>query len=794
MTTHSPIRAGRLSALFFLLSFLTASAAPSPADCQSELEAGNARYVAGASRHPRLTAERRQEVAKGQTPFATVLSCSDSRVPVEYLFDQGLGDLFVVRVAGNVAQEDEIGSIEYGTGHLGTPLLVVLGHESCGAVKAVVENAEVHGSIPALLNSIRQPVDQALASQPGIIGDTLVQAAVEANVMSAIKAILTQSRIVRDQVRTGKLKVVGAVYDLGTGAVRWQGPHPEQAGLLAVAETESEHHDETVPDAHTTSEAATHAPEASSFHSTEAAEHATRLSGLTMAAGALAVLAIIGAVYVFSNRGMRKWPVSRRLAFGFVLILAVLGCLGIEGYVSLHTALRDFTAYRSDARHSILAANILENSLEMQNHSKELALFSDSQASVKYLRHRDALLTLIKQAEQTFDEPELRQKLTVISAEVLKHSELHDALRQAVASRNPSRIARAAKNASEFGERIDVEASTLLAEFEARQNRDGPRMAAEIMHTQSSIIGLGIVAVILGVGLAIIINRSISKPLAELADNLGTGADQTTAAAAQVSASSQSLAEGASEQAASMEETSASLEELSSMTKRNAENSHEARSLAANTHEAATAGGRQMQEMAHAMQGIQRSATEVTKIVKTIDEIAFQTNILALNAAVEAARAGEHGAGFAVVADEVRALAQRSAIAAKETAEKIEESVGNSRQGAALSERVASQFTEIETNIKRLVDLVAEIASASKEQSDGIGQMTQAVSQIDQVTQTNASAAEETAAAAEELHAQGQVLLEGVNLLRGLAGIAVTGTATKPRPSDKPKKTALAKR
>lgn len=771
MKTWQPLRIGRFCV--FLCSILTAYAVPTPSERLSELEAGNARYAAGTSTHPRLTAERRQEVAKGQNPFATVLSCSDSRVPVEQLFDQGVGDLFVVRVAGNVAQEDEIGSVEYGTGHLNTPLLIVLGHESCGAVKAVVENAAVHGSIPALLEAIRQPVDQARANHPGFTGDALVHAAVEANVMGSIKAILSQSRIVRDLVRSGKLKVVGAVYDLGTGAVRWQGIHPEQAGLLAVVETVFAAHDETGAHGEPQSShaAPAHEAEKASKLAGDDAEHSTRLSGVSMAAGVLVLLGIIGAVYVFSNRGMRKWPVSRRLAFGFTLILAVLAGLAVEGYVSLHTALSDFTAYRSDARHSVLSANIMEHYLEMQNHAKDLALFSNPKSAAEYTRHKDALLELVKQMEQIFHEPELLEKLTVIEADVKKHVELQNTLRQAVASGHRARIAEAAKNAAEFGERIDAEASALLAEFEAQQNRDGPRMSAEIMHTQSVIIGLGIAAVLLGVGLAIIISRSISNPLAELAGNLGAGADQTTAAAAQVSSSSQSLAEGASEQAASMEETSASLEELSSMTKRNAEHAQEARTVAATTQEAASVGARQMQEMAAAMEGIQQSSDEVTKIVKTIDEIAFQTNILALNAAVEAARAGEHGAGFAVVADEVRALAQRSATAAKETAVKIEESVGKSRQGVELSQQVSSHFGEIVGNIKRLVDLVAEIASASREQNDGIGQMTQAVTQIDQVTQTNASAAEETAAAAEELHAQGQVLLEGVNLLRSLAGI-----------------------
>lgn len=161
-----------------------------------------------------------------------------------------------------------------------------------------------------------------------------------------------------------------------------------------------------------------------------------------------------------------------------------------------------------------------------------------------------------------------------------------------------------------------------------------------------------------------------------------------------------------------------------------------------------------MRDMQAAMHAIQNSSAEISKIIKTIDEIAFQTNILALNAAVEAARAGEAGAGFAVVADEVRALAQRSVLAARETAQKISDAAAKSEQGNRISEKVSKSLDEITAKVRRVDELVAEIAMASKEQSEGIGQVTRAVGEMDRVTQSNAATAEETSSAATELNTQ----------------------------------------
>ena len=278
--------------------------------------------------------------------------------------------------------------------------------------------------------------------------------------------------------------------------------------------------------------------------------------------------------------------------------------------------------------------------------------------------------------------------------------------------------------------------------------------------------------VVIAIFLGVFITRSLVSVLARTAKSLSEGSDHVSHASEQISSSSQSLAEGASEQAASLEETSASLEEIASMTKHNAENALSAKELSSETRRAAEAGSGNMQKMNRAMADIQAASSNIAKIIKTIDEIAFQTNILALNAAVEAARAGQAGAGFAVVADEVRNLAQRSAQAAKETAEKIEDSIAKSANGVAISDKVTESLVEIVAKARQVDDLVAEISTASREQSQGIDQVNSAVTQMDKMTQANAAVAAESAGAAQNLSEESFSLRELVADLQQL----VTGS------------------
>jgi len=306
--------------------------------------------------------------------------------------------------------------------------------------------------------------------------------------------------------------------------------------------------------------------------------------------------------------------------------------------------------------------------------------------------------------------------------------------------------------------------------------------AALTRSTRAVLVGNGL-ALLGGVLMAFFIVRSTTRVLSGVASALGENADQVASAAKQIAGASQSLAEGASEQAASLEETSASLEEVSSMIKRNADHAGTAKGLAAQTRGAADQGAAGMKAMQGAMADIKASSDNIAKIIKTIDEIAFQTNILALNAAVEAARAGESGAGFAVVAEEVRNLAQRSSQAARETATSIEDSIGKSARGAQACGGVESSLKQIVEKARRLDELVGEIATASAEQTTGIEQIATAVAQMDKITQANAGSAEETASASEELSSQAAAAQEAVATLSALVNGGTPSRTRAPAPA-----------
>jgi methyl-accepting chemotaxis protein len=408
-------------------------------------------------------------------------------------------------------------------------------------------------------------------------------------------------------------------------------------------------------------------------------------------------------------------------------------------------------------------------------------------------KEREALLTRLSETEKEF---RARQKVWQGS---LTDSRMKNAL-----------VVDSAKHAEEFFRLVherfgpavqkgDLEAARTLANQELRVAYAAHRKFIDEVVTLANTFGaeqemhatqevkrsaageavFGVAGLALGVGLAFWIVRRLARELRGVAETLDAGSAQTVAAAAQITSSSQMLADGATEQAAALEQSSASLEEINGMTQSTNQNAQKVQESVSLARRSADAGAGQMREMRDSMRGIHAASEDITKILHTIDEIAFQTNLLALNAAVEAARAGEAGAGFAVVADEVRALAQRCASAAKETAEKVESSVSKSRQGVEASTAVARHFEEIQSRVRRLEDLVKEIGAATQEQTLGIGQVTKAVAEMDQVTQRNAATAEETSAAAEQLNSQSLVLKDTVLRLRQLTD-GIGSAATEP--------------
>jgi methyl-accepting chemotaxis protein len=283
------------------------------------------------------------------------------------------------------------------------------------------------------------------------------------------------------------------------------------------------------------------------------------------------------------------------------------------------------------------------------------------------------------------------------------------------------------------------------------------------------VLTLTLAGIALGVICGWLIIRGVSRGITAIAARLASESNKAHASAAQVAQASQSMAEGATQQAASLQETSSSLHEMASMTQRNSENAQNAKSLANQARQTADAGATEMEQMKSAMSAIKDSSVDISKIIKTIDEIAFQTTILALNAAVEAARAGEAGLGFAVVADEVRNLAQRCAGAARETAEKISASTEKSEQGVRISEKMATNLAAIVEKTRQLDERIGEIAQSSHEQSEGIGQLNSAVANMDKITQDNAALSQQSASASEELREQAESVREAVGELMRMA-------------------------
>jgi len=471
---------------------------------------------------------------------------------------------------------------------------------------------------------------------------------------------------------------------------------------------------------------------------------------------------------------MKNWTIGKRIIVGYVAVLLATLVIGAFALTRLVVIKNHSDSLTSDDLPGVLVlsriqANTINNKALILRH----ILSSDA-----------AQLAEIDRASQAASEDNSKcykelEPTVVTPEEKVLYGKVLETRAGYVKQRGPLlELSRADKKTEAFAFYLsNVEPAfktyeeAILAQMEYNRSSglaSGDAITGAITDSRSFIFFGLIVALALAGSIGFIIIRGTNRALNTASRTLDDGASQVTAAAGQVSAASQSLAEGSSEQAASLEETSSSLEEMASMTKRNAESARHAKQLSAQTRSAADTAAGDMDQMKRAMDAIKASSNDIAKIIKTIDEIAFQTNILALNAAVEAARAGEAGAGFAVVADEVRSLARRSADSARETASKIEDAIHKSDDGVNISAKVAVSLTEIVTKAREMDSLVAEIATASEEQSQGVGQINTAITQMDKVTQGNASSAEETASAAEELNAQSITLKEAVADLRRL--------------------------
>jgi methyl-accepting chemotaxis protein len=340
-------------------------------------------------------------------------------------------------------------------------------------------------------------------------------------------------------------------------------------------------------------------------------------------------------------------------------------------------------------------------------------------------------------------------------------------------------------------------ANQLRARSDTIANKSDEQMAQEAKNVKSIqaqaialIIVMLLICAFVGV-IVVLIVLGINRSLLATATSLSDGAEQIASAATQVSASSQQLSQGATEQAAAIEETSASAEEINAMARNSTDSSRATAELVSESLQRVEMANQNLEDMVIAMNDLTESSGKISKIIRVIDEIAFQTNILALNAAVEAARAGEAGMGFAVVAEEVRNLAQRSAQAAKDTASLIEESIAKTSSSKNKVDQVAVTMRAITEESGRIKVLIDGVSQGSEEQSRGIEQIGKAITQIEKVTQNAAANSEESAAAAEELSAQSETLREIIFQLRMM--VASDDNASTPivigrAPAQKPRR------
>ncbi len=473
---------------------------------------------------------------------------------------------------------------------------------------------------------------------------------------------------------------------------------------------------------------------------------------------------------------MQSFTIGKKLFLGIGALLLLSFALGTTALIGINAVNEHIQSIVNDTvKRQTLAHSMAADIAELTGITRGMVLrgiLKDDVAQQSYEQQFSVLTDRLDSEIQAFTamsvKPETQQELTDVKQGIDTIRPAKDAILEAFkAGDTTAALGILDKTVRPTQKRLDADIADILKTQDVRlaDDRESATSASSTSRWIDSILLL--LAVVLGVVVTVVVRR-ISAVLSSSVIELAQSSEQIAAAASQVSSSSQSLAQGASEQAATIEETSSVSVEINSMAQRNTENSRQTAEIVTGSEAGFQRANSSLSEMVVAMEGISSSSQKISKIIKVIDEIAFQTNILALNAAVEAARAGEAGMGFAVVADEVRSLAQRCAQAAKDTTDLIEDSIQKSDGGMIKVDQVAVAIREITAQSAQIKTLVDEINLGSIEQSRGIDQISRSIGQMEQVTQSSAANAEETAAAAEQLSAQAKTMNDVVARLRSM--------------------------
>ncbi len=475
-----------------------------------------------------------------------------------------------------------------------------------------------------------------------------------------------------------------------------------------------------------------------------------------------------------------QMSLGKKLFGGFGVMMTFVLVLGACAFFitrDLNTALS--RAVNLDARQQYLAGVAKAAAAEMANNERAGVLASmlgdlagADEFHRRFLSAADGLTKALTEFRAIAETTDVRSQAEVLSQQEDLVRQAHDEQRRAIANQQMDAALTAfSQRAQPRLEEISKQANLVVEGQSRKLALASSDAAAKTARMNGLVIGFSLLAALAGAGVLWLVSRA-NRELRGLAANMADGAEQVASAASQVSSAGQSVAQGASEQAASLQETSASTEEITSITRKNADHALEVAGLMQQSENGAAQVNQTLSRMVDKMKEIDASSNKIARIIKVIDEIAFQTNILALNAAVEAARAGEAGLGFAVVADEVRNLAQRCAQAARDTAALIEESIETSKDGNARLDQMAGAVRAMTESSARIKALVDQVNQGSQEQAHGMDQIQRAVVQMEQVTQKNAAGAQQSASAGAELTGHAETLRGLVHQMREMVGSA----------------------